>query len=121
MFSNVTSIQTNEQLNNSPRPFLWVRGQWAIGSTIIELVKRFEKNFLNQQEAVNLQLHFTLTQNSSKTELQASLRAENLSIGDNGQKRNSAVGKNNNDRWKQVNLLFHLFSFIILFVFYYKL
>uniref|UniRef100_A0A8L7TEC4 Homeobox protein cut-like n=3 Tax=Brugia TaxID=6278 RepID=A0A8L7TEC4_BRUMA len=36
-----------------------------------------------------------------RTRQKASLRAENLLNGDNGQKRNSANGKNNSDRWKQ--------------------
>ncbi|EJW86028.1 hypothetical protein WUBG_03061, partial [Wuchereria bancrofti] len=36
-----------------------------------------------------------------RTRQKASLRAENLPNGDNGQKRNSANGKNNSDRWKQ--------------------
>ncbi|VDP18353.1 unnamed protein product, partial [Onchocerca flexuosa] len=37
-----------------------------------------------------------------RTRQKASLRAENLSNGENSQKRNPANGKNNNDRWKQV-------------------
>ncbi|CAG9535177.1 unnamed protein product [Cercopithifilaria johnstoni] len=36
-----------------------------------------------------------------RTRQKASLRAENLPSSDNGQKRNSANGKNNNGRWKQ--------------------
>ncbi|OZC08702.1 CUT domain protein [Onchocerca flexuosa] len=36
-----------------------------------------------------------------RTRQKASLRAENLSNGENSQKRNPANGKNNNDRWKQ--------------------
>ncbi|EFO27593.2 CUT domain-containing protein [Loa loa] len=36
-----------------------------------------------------------------RTRQKASLRAENHPNGDNGQKRNSVNGKNNNDRWKQ--------------------